>query len=89
MIIQWAPKAIKQAQKWHCKEPKIYKKLKDLIKEIEETPFTGTAKPEPLKHGKFKGWWSRRISQHDRLIYRVSGKTPQVLEIASCKGHYD
>jgi len=45
--------------------------------------------PEPLR-GDLKGWWSRRITIHDRLAYRVSGKPPhQALEIAQCRFHSD
>ena len=44
-----------------------------LITEIASTPFTGTGKPEPLKHD-LRGKWSRRISQEHRLVYEVKGK---------------
>lgn len=48
----------------------------------------GTGKPEPLK-GDLSGWWSRRITQADRLVYRVSGSGEgQALEIAQCRYHY-
>lgn len=87
MEVKWTKKAIKDAQHLHSKDAESYRKLRELIAEIEKAPFTGTGKPEPLKH-KLKGWWSRRINQKDRLVYRVSGKTPQVLEITSCRGHY-
>lgn len=87
MKVEWTKKAKKDALYWYKKDPKIYQKIKNLISEIEKTPFTGTGSPEPLKHD-LKGWWSRRLNQEDRLVYRVSGKTPQILEIASCKGHY-
>ncbi|EDM28784.1 Addiction module toxin, Txe/YoeB [Lentisphaera araneosa HTCC2155] len=87
MEVKWTKKAIKDAQYLHSKDAESYRKLKELIAEIEKSPFTGIGKPEPLKD-KLKGWWSRRINQKDRLVYRVSGKTPQVLEITSCRGHY-
>lgn len=45
-------------------------------------------KPEPLKE-KLSGWWSRRITEEHRLVYRVTGKPPdQALEIAQCRFHY-
>lgn len=52
---------------------------------MERTPFDGLGKPEPLK-GELQGFWSRRIDETNRLVYRVQGET---LEILSCKGHYD
>lgn len=70
-------------------EPETLARLNGLIRECSRTPFTGTGKPEALK-GDLKGWWSRRITLGDRLVYRVSGKAPdQSLEIAQCRFHYD
>ena len=52
------------------------------------TPFTGVGKPEPLR-GDLSGWWSRRISQEDRMVYRVTGSgDAQALEIAQLRFHY-
>jgi toxin YoeB len=74
---------------WQTNQPEILNRVNDLIKECMRTPFTGTGKPEALK-GDLKGWWSRRITLGDRLVYRVIGKAPdQFLEIAQCRYHYD
>jgi toxin YoeB len=60
----------------------VLERLNGLITECQRTPFKGTGKPEPLT-GDLKGWWSRRITQEDRLVYRVTGAAPdQALEIA-------
>ena len=73
---------------WAEADPKSWKRLNDLIRECSRSPFTGTGKPEPLR-GDLRGWWSRRITKDDRLVYRVSGKAPdQALEIAQCRFHY-
>lgn len=59
-----------------------------LFKESMRTPFQGIGKPEPLR-GSLKGWWSRRITQEHRLVYRIKGETDaQALEIAQCRYHY-
>lgn len=77
-----------QYRYWIDADPKVFAKLNALIVETRRTPFKGTGKPEPLK-GDLAGWWSRRITQADRLVYRVSGKSPdQQLEIAQCRFHY-
>jgi toxin YoeB len=74
---------------WQGESAATLRRINDLIKEIQRTPFTGTGKPEPLKF-KLKGWWSRRISAEHRLVYRVSGSgAAQTLEIAQCRWHYD
>jgi toxin YoeB len=73
---------------WQTADPKVLKRVNDLIKECARTPFKGTGKPEALK-GDLKGWWSRRITEEDRLVYRVQGKgADQALEIAQCRYHY-
>ncbi len=59
-------------------------KVWDLIFDIMKTPFQGIGEPEGLK-GDLSGWWSRRINQKHRLIYRIEAGN---LEIASCYGHY-
>ena len=70
---------------WQTHDRKLLAKINVLIKECSRTPFTGTGKPEPLR-GEFSGWWSRRIDQEHRLIYR---KTEDDLLIAQCRYHYD
>jgi toxin YoeB len=67
---------------------KAHRKLDALIKECLRHPFSGTGKPEPLKNN-LKGWWSRRITQEHRLVYRVTGiDAGQMLEISHCQYHY-
>ncbi len=64
--------------------PKYPSKLWELILDIFKNPFDGLGQPEPLK-GDLQGWWSRRITEKHRLIYRIEDDS---LEIASCFGHY-
>jgi toxin YoeB len=73
---------------WQETDRKVLKRLNRLIKECQRTPFEGTGKPEALK-GDLRSWWSRRITEEDRLVYRVSGTgDAQALEIAQCRYHY-
>ena len=76
---------IRQLDEWKKSDPKILVKIIALITEISETPFTGTGKPEPLRHN-LKGKWSRRITQEHRLVYEV---TDAFIKVISCKFHYD
>lgn len=55
------------------------------IKDIQRTPFEGISSPELLK-GKLSGWWSRRIDETNRIVYKPEGGH---IIIAACKGHYD
>ena len=69
---------------WQKQNKKLLKKINDLIKDIERTPFEGIGKPEPLKNY-LSGWWSRRINDTHRIVYRIENGN---LEIAQCKEHY-
>jgi toxin YoeB len=59
-------------------------RINQLIRECLRDPFRGIGKPEPLR-GKLAGYWSRRINDRDRLVYRVRGDD---LEIIACRYHY-
>ncbi|MDW5317762.1 Txe/YoeB family addiction module toxin [Rhizobium sp. PL01] len=88
MKIQFSQDAWEDLQHWIAADEKILQKILNLLKECQRTPFSGTGKPEPLRN-ELKGWWSRRISQEHRLVYRVSGTDKnQTLEIAACRNHY-
>jgi toxin YoeB len=86
--VSFWPTAWEDYRYWQRTEPKTVKKLNALIEECRRTPFTGTGKPEPLA-GNLAGWWSRRIDQEHRLVYRVAGQgDAQTVEIAQCRYHY-
>jgi len=70
---------------WQKQNKKLLKKINDLIKDIERQPFEGLGKPEPLKNN-LSGWWSRRIDDTHRIIYRIENGN---LEIAHCRDHYN
>jgi toxin YoeB len=73
---------------WQAGDQTTLDRVNALIKECQRTPFKGTGKPEPLK-GDLKGWWSRRVTLEDRLVYRVAGSgDEQRLEVAQCRYHY-
>ena len=70
---------------WQTTDKKILRKINDLIKEIQRTPYEGLGKPEPLKFD-LAGYWSRRIDREHRLVYQVGDN--EIL-IYSCRYHYD
>lgn len=70
---------------WQTQDRKTLKRINMLLKDIVRENFGGIGKPEPLK-GDMSGFWSRRIDDVNRLVYRISGN---VIEIVSCKGHYE
>ena len=73
---------------WQEADAKTRRRINALIRDCRRTPFKGTGKPEPLK-GSLAGFWSRRITREDRLVYRIAGKgDTQQLEIVQCRFHY-
>jgi toxin YoeB len=81
----WSDRSWEDYLYWQKQDKNVLKKINALIKDIERSPLDGIGKPEPLKHS-LSGWWSRRIDEKHRLIYRVE-KTN--LEIAQCREHYE
>lgn len=69
---------------WQRTERKILERINKLIKEIQRSPFEGTGKPEPLRHG-LSGYWSRRITDEHRIVYKVEKDS---LHLAQLRYHY-
>jgi toxin YoeB len=82
--VVFSSRAWDQYTYWATADPKVLKRINRLIKEIQRTPFEGAGKPEPLKEN-LSGWWSRRITDEHRLVYRV---TDGSVEIAQARYHY-
>lgn len=80
----WTESAWEDYLYWQQQDKKTLKRIHLLLKDIERTPNTGIGKPEELKY-EFHGFWSRRIDDVNRLVYRVSDN---VIEILSCRTHY-
>ena len=82
----WFDEAWEDYLYWQLQDKKTLKRINTLLKDIERgNGFEGIGKPEPLK-GNLGGFWSRRIDDVNRLVYRVNNG---VIEIVSCKGHYE
>lgn len=81
----FSDKAWQDIMEWAREDRKALKRIDALLKDIERNGHEGIGKPEPLRH-QLAGYWSRRISEKDRLIYKFDEKT---IYIAACKGHYD
>ena len=81
----WSDRSWEEYTSWQAEDKKTVKRINALIKDIESNGvLNGIGKPEALKHNLF-GWFSRRIDEKNRLIYRVVGDS---IEIAQCKNHY-
>ena len=78
--ITFSEEAWKDYLYWQMQDRKTLKKINELLKDIQRTPFDGKGEPEDLS-----GKWSRRINQKDRLVYEV---TDGMIEVVQCKGHY-
>lgn len=85
MIKSWSDNAWEDYLYWQTQDKKTLRRINELLRDIERNFFSGIGKPEPLKH-QWQGYWSRRIDESNRLVYRIiEGR----LEIAACRSHYD
>jgi toxin YoeB len=78
---------LEQIAEFKKSEIPAYKKVMKLLGELMEHPYSGTGKPELMKHD-FSGQWSRRISRKHRLVYSIDDETVTIYVI-TIKGHYD
>ena len=69
---------------WQTRDKKLLKRINTLLKDIQRNTYEGIGKPEPLK-GDLSGWWSRRIDDANRIVYRIDGN---VVKIVQCGSHY-
>lgn len=69
---------------WQKQDRKMVERINKLIKEVVREPFAGVGKPEPLKHA-LAGFWSRRITDEHRMVYRLEGDE---LQLAQLHFHY-
>ena len=69
---------------WQANDKKIFKKINDLLKDIDRNGYNCKGKPEKLK-GNYAGYWSVRIDKKNRLIFRINDG---MIEIAECREHY-
>ena len=84
MKILFADKAWEDYLHWQATDRQVLKRINELIKDIQRSPHQGIGKPEPLRHA-LSGYWSRRITDEHRLVYRVENRT---LLIAQSRFHY-
>ena len=82
--ITFVPEAWAHYTYWHSQDKKTLKRINLLIESAAREPFEGIGKPEPLV-GNLSGYWSRRIDEVHRLVYRA---TDEALIILACRYHY-
>ena len=84
MRLLWEESAWEDYLYWQAQDKKTLRRINQLIRDAQRNPFSGIGKPEPLKN--HNGYWSRRIDEANRLVYKQDGDS---IIIAACRGHYD
>ncbi len=84
MIKAWDDDAWEDYLYWQKQDKKTLKRINLLLQDIDRSGYSGIGKPEPLK-GDLQGYWSRRIDETNRLVYRI---TEERIEILQCRTHY-
>lgn len=84
MIKAWDDFAWEDYLYWQKQDKKTLKRINLLLQDIDRNGYSGIGKPEPLK-GNLQGYWSRRIDDVNRLVYRIIDNR---IEILQCRSHY-
>lgn len=84
MLLIWDEQAWADYLWWQAEDRRTLKRINLLIRDITRNGNEGLGKPEALKHG-LSGYWSRRITDEHRLVYKVVSTE---VRIASCRYHY-
>lgn len=89
MSFEFTVNAWQDFEYWMDNDLEVAKKIRELLKDISRNPFQGPEKPEPLKFD-LKGYWSRRITEEHRLVYKIDGTNAkdQKCIILQCRFHY-
>ena len=85
MNLLFSPQAWEDYLYWQQVDRKFVRRINELLKDIARSHYDGIGKPEPLKHA-LAGFWSRRITDEHRLVYRIKG---QIIEIVQLRYHYE
>ena len=85
MIKVWDDFAWEDYLYWQKQDKKTLKRINQLLQDIDRNGYSGIGKPEPLK-GNLQGFWSRRIDDVNRLVYRIVDNR---IEILQCRSHYN
>lgn len=85
MLKLWTDRGWDDYLYWQTQDRKTLKRINKLLDDIARNGNAGIGNPEPLS-GEFSGWWSRRIDEKNRIVYRF--KDTDTVEIAQCRSHY-
>ena len=85
MQIQFSGNAWNEYLYWQTQDKRALKRINALLQDIVRGGYQGIGKPEPLR-GDLSGYWSRRVDDKNRLVYRIQG---EMCEVIQCSGHYD
>ena len=84
MLLTWTDFAWEQYEELQEKDKRLIKKISILIQDIKRNRNERIGKTEPLQH-ELSGYWSRRIDDKNRLVYKVSDNQ---ITIVACANHY-
>lgn len=84
MIKSWSDEAWEDFEYWTKEDRRILNRILQLLKDIDRNGYEGLGKPEPLR-GDLSGYWSRRIDECNRIVYRIEGG---IIQIVQCGSHY-
>jgi toxin YoeB len=85
MNIQFSSRGWDDYLHWQHTDKRMLKRINELLNDISRSPHEGVGKPEPLRHA-LSGYWTRRINDEHRLVYRMEG---DAVKVAQAKYHHE
>lgn len=86
MLLAWAPQGWEDYLYWQQTDKRMVKRINELLRDAQRTPFEGIGKPEPLRFD-LAGCWSRRIDHEHRLVYQLNTDADMLI-VLQCRYHY-
>ena len=80
MKFVFSEQAWEDDEHWQKADRQLLERINKLLREVARSPFEGIGKPEPLRHA-LAGYWSRRIDDEHRLVYRVQGEMLWIVQL--------
>lgn len=84
MRLTWDESAWEDYVWWQTQDRRMLKRINALLRDVQRNGNEGIGKPEPLRYN-LAGYWSRRISDEHRLVYKI---VDDEIRIAGCRYHY-
>ena len=84
MSVKFSPTALDEFFYLAKRDKRIFKALVKIIEDTQRNGIGGLGHSEQLS-GNLSGWWSKRLDEANRMVFRIENDT---VIISKCYTHY-